>query len=255
MNCLANIEEVIKLEGPHTVAAVLVEPITGSNGIIVPPDGWLSGLRRLCDQYNILLIADEVMSGFGRTGRWFAVDHESVVPDIMTVAKGITSGYVPLGACIVSERVANHFESNPLWVGLTYNSHPVGCAAGVATLKIYQSDGLIENAASLGSVLLRELGRMKQKHIAVGDVRGRGLFSAMELVRDRHTREPLIPFPGPPSPIAAAMQRYMLNNGVSVLMRGSFLFANPPLCITQEQLNEGLAVLDGALSIADAAVA
>ena len=144
------LEEVIQQEGPHTIAAILLEPITGSNGIIVPPDGWMRGVRELCDRYGILLIADEVMSGFGRTGKWFAIDHEGVAPDLMSIAKGLTSGYVPLGAVMVSDRVAEHFETNPLVSGLTYNSHAVGCAAALATIAVYEEDGLIENAAQAG---------------------------------------------------------------------------------------------------------
>jgi len=254
MSCLSSIEEVINLEGPSTIGAIMVEPITGSNGIIVPPDGWLAGLRELCDRYGLLLIADEVMSGFGRTGRWFAVDHEEVVPDIMTVGKGITSGYVPLGACIVSDRVAEFFQRNTLWAGLTYNSHPVGCAAALANLKIYQSDGLIENSERMGKALLDGLEKLKVEHPCVGDVRGRGLFTVIELVRDRETREPLFTFPGPSSPVMSSMQRSMRERGVVAAMRGSLLFACPPLCITKEQIDDGLAAIDAALGIADAAL-
>ncbi len=254
MRCLSSIEEVVNLEGPETIAAIMVEPITGSNGIIVPPDGWLTGLRQLCDRYGLLLIADEVMSGFGRTGSWFAVNHEGVIPDLMTVGKGITSGYVPLGACIVSDRVADFYQSNTLWAGLTYNSHPVACAAALANLQVYQTDGLIENSRLMGEKLLQELNRLKAQHRSVGDVRGRGLFAVLELVEDRETRRPLIPFPGPASKVLSAMQKTMRDNGVVAATRGSLIFACPPLCISQDELQEGIDAIDAALLIADAAV-
>ena len=253
-SCLDQVEEVIQLEGPHTIAAVMVEPITGSNGIIVPPEGWLRGLRNLCDRYGILLIADEVMSGFGRTGKWFAVDHEHISPDIMTVAKGITSGYIPLGACIVSDAIAEHFDDNVLWAGLTCQSHPVGLAAARANLQIYETDGLIENSARMGEVLLAGLEELKERHPSVGDVRGRGLFSVIELVRNRETRKPLFEFPGPANPAAARMKQLMSKRGLVTSMRGSFLFASPPLIINEEQLRWALSVFDEALAIADAEI-
>ncbi len=255
MSCLASIEEVIELEGPTTIAAVMIEPITGTNGIIIPPPGWLSGLRKLCDKYGLLLIADEVMSGFGRTGKWFAVNHEGVVPDIMTVGKGLTSGYVPLGACVVSDRVAEFFNKNTLWAGLTYNSHPVGCAAAVANLKIYQTDHLIENSERMGKVLLDGLEKLKSAHPSVGEVRGRGLFAVVELVKDRQTRQPLFAFPGPTSPVQASMQRAMRERGVVAATRGSLVYACPPLCITSNQIEEGLSAIDAALALADEIVA
>jgi taurine---2-oxoglutarate transaminase len=255
MQCLGAIEEVVELEGPTTIAAVMVEPITGTNGIIVPPAGWLAGLRKLCDKYGLLLIADEVMSGFGRTGRWFAVNHEQVVPDIMTVGKGITSGYVPLGACIVSDRVADHFNTNTLWAGLTYNSHPVGCAAALANLKIYQSDQLVDNSQRMGNVLLDSLVSLKSRHPSVGDVRGQGLFAVIELVRDHDTRQPLFAFPGPPSAVLRSMQTKMRERGVVAATRGSLIYACPPLCINKQELDEGLSAIDAALDLADEIVA
>src|SRR5919107_2779420 len=161
---LANLEEVIQLEGPHTIAAFFLEPVTGTNGILVPPDGYLQGVRELCTKYGILMVADEVMSGFGRTGEWFAVDHWGVVPDIVTMAKGLTSAYVPLGATMVTDTIAEHFENNTLYAGLTYNAHSVGCAAAVACINVYKEDHLIENARAMGEILKAELNTLKEKH-------------------------------------------------------------------------------------------
>lgn len=256
LDCLNHIEDIITFEGPQTIAAVIVETVTGTNGIIIPPDGYLQGLRELCDKHGILLIADEIMSGFGRTGEWFAVDHWKVVPDIMTVAKGLTSAYVPLGATIVTDTIAAQFEDKPLYAGLTYNSHPVGCAAAVACINVYKEDKLIENAKTLGEVLSTELARLKEKHPSVGDVRSIGLFSLVELVKNRETREPMTPFNpkatelGPMAPFGA----YLREHGLFTLVRWNSFFVNPPLCITEAELREGLAIIDAALEITDQAV-
>ena len=246
------LEEVIQQEGPHTIAAILLEPITGSNGIIVPPDGWMRGVRELCDRYGILLIADEVMSGFGRTGKWFAIDHEGVAPDLMTIAKGLTSGYVPLGAVMVSDRVAEHFETNPLVSGLTYNSHAVGCAAALATIAVYEEDGLIENAARLGDVLQAEYAAMMQRHPSIGEARGRGLFTALEFVKDRETRAPLL---SAEPEVAQRLGSFLRQEGIFAAVRGDWLFGNPPLCITEDELRWALSVVDRALDITDEAAA
>lgn len=256
LDCLNHIEDIITFEGPQTIAAVIVETVTGTNGIIIPPDGYLQGLRELCDKHGILLIADEIMSGFGRTGEWFAVDHWKVVPDIMTVAKGLTSAYVPLGATIVTDTIAAQFEDKPLYAGLTYNSHPVGCAAAVACINVYKEDKLIENAKTLGEVLSTELARLKEKHPSVGDVRSIGLFSLVELVKNRETREPMTPFNpkatelGPMAPFGV----YLREHGLFTLVRWNSFFVNPPLCITEAELREGLAIIDAALEITDQAV-
>src|SRR5690348_1060221 len=194
LDCLNHIEDIITFEGPQTIAAVIVESVVGTNGLIIPPDGYMQGLRALCTKYGILLICDEVMSGFGRTGEWFAVDHWNVVPDIMTVAKGLTSAYVQLGATIVTDEIAERFEDQPLYAGLTYNSHPLGCATAAACIKVYQEDNLIENARELGAILSTELNLLRERHPSVGDVRSIGLFSLVELVKDRQTREPMAPF-------------------------------------------------------------
>jgi taurine--2-oxoglutarate transaminase len=257
LDCLGHIEDVITFEGPQTIAAIIVESVTGTNGLIVPPPGYMQGLRELCTKYGILLICDEIMSGFGRTGAWFAADHWGVVPDIMTVAKGLTSAYVPLGAAIVSERIAAHFEENPLVAGLTYNAHPVGCAAAVACINVYREDRLIEHAKALGAVLAAELERLKERHPAVGDVRSIGLFSVIELVKNRATREPLVPFNPRPDQLGPmpAVNAYLREHGLYTMVRWNSVFVNPPLIITEGQLREGLAIIDAALEIADRAVA
>jgi len=256
LDCLNHVEDVIQFEGAHTIAAVLIETVTGTNGIIIPPDGYLQGLRTLCDKHGILLIADEVMSGFGRTGEWFAVDHWDVVPDIMTVAKGLTSAYLPLGAIMVNDEIAAHFEDNFLYSGLTYGAHPVSCAAAVATIKVYQEDGLIEHAKKMGAVLAHEMERLRNKHPSVGETRSIGLFGLFELVKNRQTREPLAPFNATPAEMGpmAQLGAFFRENGLFTLVRWNTFFVNPPLCISEEQLREGLAIIDQALDITDAAV-
>jgi taurine---2-oxoglutarate transaminase len=253
---LAQTEEIIQFEGPHTIAALIVEPVVGTNGILIPSAQYLRGLRELCNTYGILLIADEVMSGFGRTGEWFAVDHWDIVPDIMTVAKGLTSAYVPLGATIVSDTIAEYFEDRPLYAGLTYNAHPVGCAAAVACIKRYRDDGLINNARALGEVLSTELQQLKARHPSIGDVRSIGLFSLVELVRDRSTREPLTPYNPRPDQLGPMPQfnAALRASGLFTFVRWNTFFVNPPLIITEEQLREGLAIIDDALAIVEQAV-
>jgi taurine---2-oxoglutarate transaminase len=250
---LAQIEEIIRLEGPASIAAVLVEPVTGSNGVIVPPEGWLGGLRDLCTKYEILLICDEVMSGFGRTGRWFAVDHEGVSPDIMTVAKGLTAGYVPLGACVFSDAIAAALHDVPIGSGLTYQSHPVSLAAAAATIPIYETDNLIERSAEMGEYLLAGLRDLQARHVSVGDVRGLGLFTTLELVYDRDTRAELFPLAGPAGPTDTKMRQHFASRGLSAGLRGPWLFANPPLIVEQDQIDFALSVFDEALEFADAA--
>lgn len=256
LDCLNHIEDVIQFEGPHTVAAVLIETVTGTNGVIVPPDGYLQGLREICDRYGALLICDEVMSGFGRTGEWFAVNHWGVVPDLMTVAKGLTSGYLPLGAVLMSERIAAFFDERPFPGGLTYNSHPLCLAAAIATLQVYQEDRLIENARRMGEILARELARLKERHPSVGDVRSIGLFGIVELVKDRETREPLVPFNARPEEMEVMNQlrEFFLQNGLYTFIRWNTFFTNPPLCITEAELREGLEIIDRGLEITDQAV-
>lgn len=251
LDCLNHIEDTIMFEGPHTVAAVITEAVVGTNGILIAPDGYLQGLRQICDRYGIVMISDEIMSGFGRTGKWFAVDHWDVRPDIMTVAKGITSGYIPLGAAVVNSEIARYFDDHTLYAGLTYNSHPVAMAAAAACIKIMQDDKLVENAARMGEVLKAGLLRLQAKHEVIGEVRAIGLFSILELVKDRDTREPLVPFNPTPDQMQG-MQRvgaFLRENGLFTFLRWNTIFANPPLCITEEQVNEGLDIIDRGLEL------
>ncbi|HLL56047.1 MAG TPA: aminotransferase class III-fold pyridoxal phosphate-dependent enzyme [Myxococcaceae bacterium] len=256
MQCLRHVEEVVDYEGPQNVAAILMETVTGTNGIIVPPDGYLEGLRELCNRHGIMLILDEVMCGFGRTGKWFACNHWNVVPDMMTVAKGLTSSYLPLGAVLMSDKIAQHFEKNVFYGGLTYNSHPMSCAAALACIDVYKQDNLIENAEKMGKVLARELNKLKERHPSIGDVRSIGLFSIVELVKDRKTREPMAPFNAKPDQMGVMhkLGGFFRDNGLYTFVRWNNFFVNPPLCITEEQLMEGLAIIDRALEITDAAV-
>ncbi|MCL4534097.1 MAG: aminotransferase class III-fold pyridoxal phosphate-dependent enzyme [Bacteroidetes bacterium] len=255
LECLAHVEEVIWNEGPDQVAAVMVEVVTGANGIIVPPPGYMPGLRALCDKYGIMLIADEVMTGFGRTGEWFACNHYNVVPDIMTFAKGVNSGYVPLGGVIVRQPIADYFEDHTFWGGLTYAGHPLACAAAVATIQVYKEEGMVENSKRMGRVLLREMEALGDRHPSVGDVRGIGLFAGIELVKDKETREMLVRWNGPTQGVGGEVREEMLKNGVYSFGRWNVLFIAPPLCITESELEQGIAVIDDALKIADAAAA
>jgi len=257
--CAEAIREVIQVEGPDTVAAIIVEPITGSNCRIVPPDGYMQRLRQICDDYGMLLIFDEVMTGFGRTGEWFAANHWDVTPDIMTLSKGINSGALPLGAVMLRDRVAEYFQENILYAGLTQFGNPVACAAGVAAIQVYQEEGLIENSKRLGITLLKRLEEIKTRRPSVGDVRGLGLFAAIELVKDRETREPLVPWTTEAyekkHPLVAELLGQLKKEGVYMYARWNVLMICPPLCITQEELAWALDKIDQALALADEFVA
>jgi taurine--2-oxoglutarate transaminase len=247
------LEETIALEGPGTIAAFILEPVTGTNGILIPPDGYLQGVREICSRYGILLICDEVMSGFGRTGRWFAVDHWDVVPDLITLAKGLTSSYVPLGAVGMRPDIAAYFEKNVFYGGLTYNSHPLGCAAALGTIQAYEEDDMVGNAQRMGLVLAKHHRRLQERHPCVGAVRSIGLFGALELVRNSKTLEPMAPFNGT-SPEMKAVAQALQDGGMHTFIRWNTIMTNPPLCITEAQLDEGFEILDGALEIGDRAV-
>ncbi|RCK73755.1 MAG: Adenosylmethionine-8-amino-7-oxononanoate aminotransferase [Anaerolineae bacterium] len=253
LDYLNHLEEIIQYEGPQTIAAILVETVTGTNGIIIPPAGYLQGVRQLCDRYGILLIADEVMSGFGRTGKWFAVQNWEVVPDLMTMAKGLTSAYAPLGAVAMREEIAEFFRERIFHSGLTYTAHPISLAAAIATIQVMQEDHLVEHAAEMGKVLHRLLNDLGEKHPSVGETRSIGLFGAIELVRNRRTREPLAPFNGS-SPEMIAIRQYLLDHGLFLYTHWHTLLIIPPLIITEEQLEEGFTLIDQALSIADEVV-
>jgi taurine--2-oxoglutarate transaminase len=253
LKCADSVEEVIQYETPETVAAVLVESVVGSNGLIVPPDGYMQRLREICTRNNVLLIADEVMSGFGRTGKWFAVDNWGVVPDMITMAKGLTSGYVPLGAVAISRKIMDVLDKQMLWAGLTYNAHPLACGAAIATLKVYEEDKMFANAVAMGEVVRKETEAMKSRHKSLGDARGLGLFWALELVRDKKTREPLVKWNAMGAAAAAAKEinKRLLAGGVYTTVRWNYLFIVPPLCIQEAELREGLKVIDQALDYAD----
>jgi taurine--2-oxoglutarate transaminase len=247
------IEEIMQLEGPQTIAAFILEPVTGTNGILIPPDGYLEGVRRLCDKHGILMIGDEVMAGFGRTGEWFAVDHWKVVPDILCMAKGLTSSYLPLGAVGMRHHIGQHFQDKVFYGGLTYNSHPMGCAAALATIHVYEEDNLIENAKKMGAIMKKLSAELQAKHPSVGAVRSIGLFGIVELVRSRKTRQPMAPFNGT-SDEMAALGRYFREQGLYTLVRWNTFYTNPPLCINEQQLREAFAIIDKGLEITDQAV-
>jgi len=246
-------EEILQYEGPHTVAAVILETVTGTNGIIVPPDGYLRSIREVCDRHGIVLILDEVMAGFGRTGKWFACEHWDVLPDIMTIAKGINSGYVPLGAMVISEPISEWIADRLFAGGLTYSGHPLACAAGVASIQAFREEGIVENAAAMGDVLAVELPKLAERHPSIGDVRGIGLFWGVELVRNRETKEMLVPFnaSGDAAAPVVRLQKAAMERGLYLFVHWNVVVIAPPLTITREELLEGLATLDEVLAIAD----
>jgi taurine---2-oxoglutarate transaminase len=250
---LAYLEETITLEGPETIAAFILETVTGTNGILIPPDGDLRGVRELCSRYGILMIADEVMCGFGRTGEWFAVNHWDVVPDIITMAKGLTSSAIPLGAVGLAPRVSAYFDDHVFWGGLTYNSHPLALAAALATIHVYEEDGLLEHTRKMGDVMAQHHQALMDNHPSVGEVRNLGLFGIVELVRRRETMEPMAPFNGT-SDEMKAISAFLNERGLFTMVRMNGIMTNPPLCITEEQLGEGFAIIDEALALADEGV-
>jgi taurine--2-oxoglutarate transaminase len=249
---LNHLEEIIRYEGPETIAAILMESVTGTNGIIIPPDGYMQGVRALCDQYGIVMIADEVMSGFGRTGKWFAIEHWNVVPDIITMAKGLTSAYAPLGAVAMKPEIAAAFDEQAFESGLTYTSHPVSLAAALANIRVMREDQLVERAAALGPALKRMLSDLGEAHPSVGDVRSIGLFGILELVKDRKTKEPMAPWNGS-SPAMVALRKFCLERGLFLYTHWHTVLVIPPLIIRETELQEGMTVLNSALAITDKA--
>ena len=250
---LQGLEDVIRYEGPNTIAAIFLETIVGTNGILIPPDGYIAGVRELCDRYDILMVADEVMAGFGRTGKWFAIDHWGVTPDLMTMAKGLTSSYLPLGAVAMNHRVADKMDTMFYSGGLTYSSHPVSLAAALATIRVYEEDGLIENAARLGPVMRDHHRRLVERHPSVGATRNLGLFGIIDLVRSRDPWTPITPFNGT-SDEMKAIGKFFREQGLYTMVINNSIHTNPPLCITDDQLAEGFGIIDRALDIADQAV-
>ncbi|HEX9257928.1 MAG TPA: aminotransferase class III-fold pyridoxal phosphate-dependent enzyme, partial [Acidimicrobiales bacterium] len=251
---LQHLRDVIMVEGPSTIAAIMLETVVGTNGILVPPDGYLAGVRQICDEHGIVWIADEVMAGFGRCGEWFAVDHWGVTPDLICFAKGVNSGYVPLGGVVISRRIADTFRERPFPGGLTYSGHPLACAAAVASINIFKEEGIVEHTRKIGAEIIGPaLDELKDRHPSVGDVRGLGVFWAIELVRDRATREPLVPYN------AAGLNAAPMTELVTACKaKGLWPFAHfnrihvvPPCTIGEDDLRHGLAILDDVLAIAD----
>jgi taurine---2-oxoglutarate transaminase len=249
---LEHLEQVITFEGPQTIAAIVLETVPGTAGIMPPPDGYLAGVRELCDRYGIVYIADEVMCGFGRTGRWFALDHWQVRPDLITFAKGVNSGYVPLGGVVIADRIAATFADRPYPGGLTYSGHPLACAAAVATITAMRDEGIVENADRIGrEVLGPGLRALAERHPVIGEIRGLGVFWALDLVTDRSTREPLAPYGGS-SPAMAELLGACKSRGLLPFANFHRLHVVPPCTISADEAAEGLAILDQTLAVADA---
>jgi taurine--2-oxoglutarate transaminase len=248
---LAKLREQIVYEGSESVAAIVLETITGSNGVIIPPKGYLPGVRRLCDEFGILLICDEVMTGWGRTGKMFAFENFDVIPDMVTFAKGVTCGYVQLGGVAVSSKIAAYFDENLLSCGLTYSGHPLACAAGVACVDYYKDKNILEQVSVVGNVLSEILNKIKDKHSCVGDVRSIGLFSCVELVKDKKTKEALVPYGKDKEGIMGKIIGMLKERKFMTYSHENMILICPPLIITAEQLTEELAKLDEVLSIVD----
>ena len=252
---LAHLRDVLTMEGPQYVAAIVLETVVGTNGILVPPDGYLAGVRALCDELGIMMICDEVMAGFGRCGEWFAVDHWNVAPDLICFAKGVNSGYVPLGGVIISDAIAATFKDRQYPGGLTYSGHPLACASAVASITIFKEEGIVEHARMLGEQVLGPgLRELQAKHPSVGEVRGLGVFWALELVRDRATREMLVPFnaAGPAAKPVNDVLAACKANGVWPFAHFNRIHITPPCTTSPDDIRHGLAVLDDALTLADA---
>ena len=251
---LQHLEDTLMVEGPHTIAMIALESVVGTNGILVPPDGYLQGVRDICDRYGIVMLCDEVMAGFGRCGEWFAVNKWNVVPDLITFAKGVNSGYLPLGGVVISQKIADTFKDRAYPGGLTYSGHPLACASAVASINIFKEEKIVENAKNIGATVIGpELEKLKAKHPSIGEVRGLGVFWAIELVRNRETRKPLVPFNA-----AGADAKPMLDIAAACKKEGLWPFAHfnrmhvvPPCTISADEVREGIAIIDQALTIAD----
>jgi taurine--2-oxoglutarate transaminase len=250
---IKNLERVIAFEGPQNIAAILLEGESGSSGCLKYPVGYLKKVREICDKHGILFIADEVMGGWGRTGKWFGFENHGIVPDMIATAKGITAGYLPLGALIVSDKIASQYDDNVLWLGLTYSAHPVSLAASLEVLKIYEDENLIENAAAMGKYIDSRMEELKKKHPSIGDWRNTGLLGCIELVKNRTTKEPMAPFNAKPDEMAVMnkVAARLKDLGMYTFVRWNYIFVAPPLCINKEQIEEGLAMISDAISIAD----
>ena len=247
---LRNVEQVIKYENPDSIAAILMEGESGSSGCIKYPKNYWQGLKKIADQYGILLISDEVMSGFGRTGKWFGIDHHDVTPDIMAIAKGLTSGYLPLGGTVVTDTIANHFTEKNLTIGLTYSAHAVSCAAGLENIKIMQEENMVENAATMGKYVESKVEALREIHPSIGDFRNTGLLGCIELVKDRTTKEPITPWNAKPADSAATYKiaGKIRELGMFTFVKWNFIFIAPPLNVTKDQIDEGLDIISKAIS-------
>lgn len=248
-----NLEQVIQFENPDAIAAIIMEGESGSSGCIKYPPNYWKLVRKICDKYGILLIDDEVMSGFGRTGKMFAVEHHGVEPDMICMAKGLTSGYIPLGGVMVSDTIAHHFEMNPMVVGLTYSAHAVSCAAAVANLRAMIDDKMVDNAAKMGNYIESGVEKLKEKHPSIGDYRNTGLLGCIELVKNRDTKEPVTPWNAKPADMEATnrMAAKIREAGMFTFVRWNWIFTAPPLIINESQIDEGLEIISQAISIAD----
>lgn len=250
---LAHLERVVKFENPESIAAILFEGESGSSGCIKYPPNYLKHVREICDKYGILLIDDEVMSGFGRTGKMFAIEHHDVTPDIMCLAKGLTSGYLPLGGIVVSDKIAKFFDNNPMTIGLTYSAHAVLCAAALENLRIIEEENLVEKAAEMGKYLESEVEKLKEKHPSIGDFRNTGLLGCIELVKNRQTKEPITPWNAKPNEMEVTnkMAAKIRELGMFTFVRWNWIFIAPPLNVSKEEIDEGLHIISQAISIAD----
>jgi taurine---2-oxoglutarate transaminase len=254
-NAADQMERIIKYEGPGNVAAILMEGESGSSGCIKYPKGYWKKVRSIADKYGILLICDEVMSGFGRTGKWFGVDHHGVVPDIMCFAKGLTCGYIPLGGMIIKEELINSFNDKILPLGLTYSAHAVACAAAVEVLQIYEDEKLIENAAAMGSYMEERIEQMKNSHPSIGNYRTTGLLGCIEIVKNRDTREPMAPWNATANEMEVMnkVNAKLLELGLFTFVRWNYIFTAPPLCITRDEMDEALDIISKGVAVADEA--
>jgi taurine--2-oxoglutarate transaminase len=250
---IAQLERLIAYEGPATIAAILLEGESGSSGCLQYPVGYLKQVREICNKYGILLIIDEVMSGFGRTGKWFGFENHGIIPDMIAMAKGLTAGYLPFGCLMVSDKIASKYDDTMLALGLTYSAHPVSCAAALETLSIYEDDNLIANAAAMGKYMNEQLEKLKKKHQSIGDWRNTGLLGVIELVKNRKTKEPMAPFNAKPDEMVVMnkVAAKIRELGMYTFVRWGYVFVAPPLCITREQIDEGLAIISEAIAIAD----
>ncbi len=250
---VAQLERIIAYEGPNNIAAILLEGESGSSGCLKYPVGYLKQVRELCTKHGILLIMDEVMSGFGRTGKWFGFENHGIVPDMIAMAKGLTCGYLPFGCLMVSDKIASKYEDAVLPLGLTYSAHPVSCAAALETLKIYEDDNLVENASAMGKYMDQQVALLMQKHRSIGDWRNTGLLGCLELVKSKKTKEPMAPFNAKPDEMGVMnkVAAKIKELGMYTFVRWSYIFIAPPLCITKEQIDEGLTIVSKALEIAD----